>query len=100
NRPACSCHAGRKQNPAFHSLGLDAAVRLRLPAGNADCVASALRGQGSWQYHRYCLKWRVALPSSFREETSTVENVDPPALVAPPAEGQLSEIRTSRAHCP
>src|SRR3984893_19090560 len=85
-RPPCFCHARRQQNPAFHSFYLDAAARLRLPSSNADCLASALRGQGSWQCHRYCHKRRVALSSTFRDETSTVEYIDPSELVVAPAE--------------
>src|SRR6267142_2974443 len=86
NHPTCFCRARRKQNPAFHSFDLDAAARLRFPFGNADCLASALRGQGSWQCHRYRHKRHVALPPHFRDETSTVEYIDPPELVVAPAE--------------
>src|SRR5713101_5736474 len=97
--PTCFCHVRRKQNPAFHSFDLDAAARLLLPFSNADCLASALRGQGSWQCHCYCHKRRVALPSPFRDETSTVEYIDPPELVVAPAEDWLSGVRTSCAYC-
>src|SRR5262245_54316926 len=82
----CFYHARRKQSPAFHSCYLDAATRLRLPFSNADRLASAFRGQGSWQCHRYGHKRRVALLSPFRDETSTVEYIDPPELVVAPAE--------------
>ena len=33
------------------------------------------------------------------EESSTLEHIDPPKLVAATAEGQLSGVRTSRAQC-
>src|ERR1700740_1375149 len=85
-RPTCFCHVHREQIPAFHSCSLDAAARLRLPFGNADCLASALRGQGSWQCHCYYHKRRVAVLSPFRGETSTVEDIDPPKLVVAPPE--------------
>ena len=44
------------------------------------------RGQVSWECHRYCHKRHVALPSRFRDETSTVEYIDPPELVVASAE--------------
>src|SRR5579864_2970611 len=83
--PTCLCHARRKQNPAFHFVDVDATARLRLSFGNADCLASALRGQGCWQCHCYCHKRRVALLSSIRYETSTVEHIDLSELVMAPA---------------
>src|SRR5580692_7110119 len=84
--PTCPCHVRRKQNLAFHSFDLDAAARLRLPFSDAGCLASALRGQGSGQCHRYCHKRCAALPSPFRDETSTVDYIDPPELVVASAE--------------
>ena len=51
------------------------------------------------QCHRYCHKRRVALPSPFRDETSTVENIDPPEVVVAPAQDQLSGVRTSCSYC-
>src|ERR1700730_11986753 len=93
--PTCSCHARHKQNPAFHFFDLDAAARLRLPFGDADCLASAPCGQGSGQYRCCCHKWRLALASPFRDETSTVEYFDPPELAGAPEEDQLSGVRTS-----
>src|SRR6266404_5875582 len=84
--PTCFGHARRQQNPAVHSGDLDATARLRLPFSNADYLASALRGQGCWQCHRYCHKRRVALLSPFRDETSTVEHIAPSELVVAPAE--------------
>src|SRR5260370_2676684 len=65
-QPTRWCRARRQQNPPFHPFEPDAAARLRFPFGNADRLASALRGQGSWQCHRYCHKRCVALPSPFR----------------------------------
>src|ERR1700738_1294779 len=86
NHPTYLCRARHKQDSAFHFFDLDAAARLRLPFSDADCLASALRGQGAWQCHRYCHKRRVALSSTFRDETSTVEYIDPSELVVAPAE--------------
>jgi hypothetical protein len=67
------------------------AILMRLldyafPLAIADCLASALRGQGCWQCYRYCHERRVALLSPFRDETSTVEHIDPSELVVAPAE--------------
>jgi hypothetical protein len=49
-------------------------------------LASALRGQGSWQCHRYCHKRCVASCSPFRDESSALEHIDPPELVVASAE--------------
>jgi hypothetical protein len=65
---------------------LSVLMRLLDPSGDADCLASAVRGQGPWQCRCYCRKRRVALPSPFRDETSAVEDIDPPELVMASAE--------------
>ena len=85
---------------AFHPFNPDAAARLRLPFGNADRLASALRGQCSWQCHRDCHKRRVASCSPFRDGSSALEHIDPPELVVASTEDWLSGVRTSCAHCP
>ena len=53
----------------------------------------------SGQCYRCCHKRRVAFSSHFRDETSTVDYIEPAELVEASTEDWLSGVRTSRAYC-